>query len=306
MSPGTPRTTRLLEGRPLAEKLYEATRARVATLRSKGSAAPVLASVAVGEGTPFAVYQRQQGRKAAEAGVEFRAVVLPSTISQRELDGRMRELEQDPAVSGVILQHPLPAPLDFDRTIGLLSPEKDVDGVGNDNLGRLASQRPVQVPAVALAARDLLVHHGIPTRGRSCVVVGRSGTVGIPTALLLLLRGEGGDATVTVAHSKTRDLDAVLRGGDILISCVGHPGLLSRSNVREGATVVDVGLSTIPDPSKPGGVRIAGDADVTSLNGWAAGLTPVPGGVGPVTVAELMANCVKGHELRRALAGGGA
>lgn len=284
-----------MEGRGLAEQILARVRAEVATLAQRGAPAPCLASVAVGEGGPFAVYQGQQRKVAERSGLSFRALVLPAQVAQAELEERLRALENDPAVSGVILQHPLPSVLDYRAAIAVLSPTKDVDGTSDRNLGALAAQRPVQVSAVAEAALDLLGHYRVPTAGRRVVVLGRSETVGLPTALLLLLRGDRGDATVTVAHSKTRDLDSVLREGEVVISCVGRPGLLTRQNVRQGAWVVDVGLSTTPDPQKPGGVRMAGDADPSSLEGWAAGLTPVPGGVGPVTVAELMSNCLKAH-----------
>lgn len=296
---GTPsRSTRRLEGRPWADELYASLKRRVELHLGKGRPRPRLASVAVGEGGPFQVYQRQQGKMAERAGMEFEAVVLSSTAAQSELEERLDALERDPRVSGVILQHPLPGPLDFRRAIGHLSAAKDVDGVGSENLGLLAAHHPVQVPAVAAAARDLLVRNAIPTRGRPVLVVGRSETVGIPTALLLLQRGEGGDATVTVAHSRSRDLDAVIGRAEVVVSCAGQPDLLHRGNVREGAVVVDVGLSTLPDPSKPSGVRMAGDAKAADLEGWASALSPVPGGVGPLTVAELMANCLKGYELQ--------
>lgn len=305
MSDLSPRSTARLEGKELAGRLLEETRAKVEGWTRSGRAAPTLRSVAVGEGSPFAVYQRQQGRTAERAGVRFEPVILPEQVSQQELESELQRADQDPSVHGVILQHPLPSGLDFDHAIALLRPAKDIDGVGAVNLGHLVARRPLHVPAVALAARDLLVQHRIPTAGRRVLVVGRSGTVGLPAALLLLLPGPMGDATVTVAHSRTRDLDGTLRQAEVIISCVGRPGLLRRENVAEGAWVIDVGLSTLPDPSKPQGVRIAGDADQASLEGWAGGLTPVPGGVGPVTVAELMANCAKGYQVQLGLEGAG-
>lgn len=303
MTGGSDRATRRLEGRPLADELFRATRAKVEEHLVRGLPRPVLASIAVGEGGPFQVYQRQQGKMAERAGIDFRALVLSERVAQRELESQVRSLEADPSVSGVILQHPLPGALDFRSAIAPLSTPKDVDGVGTENLGLLAAHHPVQVPAVAEAARDLLLLSGLPVAGRHVVVVGRSETVGIPTGLLFLQRGKGGDATVTIAHSRSADLDSVIRPAEVVVSCAGRPGLLTRRNVREGALVVDVGLSTLPDPSKPSGVRMAGDADPQDLEGWVAALSPVPGGVGPLTVAELMANCLKGYELLRAREG---
>ncbi len=296
-SPSSSNPTARWEGKTFSEEIYARTRKRIEEAGRGGRPAPRLASVAVGEGGPFNVYQRQQGKMAAKAGIDFQPLLLPTSVPQQELDERLRALDRDPSVSGVILQHPLPQGLDFLRAVSMLRPAKDVDGVGTENLGRLAAHRPVQVPAVASAARDLLVHYGGSPAGRRILVLGRSETVGVPTALLLLLRGEMGDATVTVAHSRSRDLGSVIRGAEVVISCVGHAGLLTRENVARGALVVDVGVSTVPDASKPGGVRTVGDADASSLEGWAGALTPVPGGVGPVTVANLMSNCARAYEL---------
>ncbi len=295
-SKGTSGTLRW-EGKSLADQLYARTRSRVESIRKHARGPPLLASVAVGEGGPFNVYQRQQGKMAERAGIEFSATLLPEDVRQHDLEAKVRALASDPSVSGVILQHPLPGSLDFLRAVSLLPASMDVDGVGSENLGRLAAHRPVQVPAVAQASRDLLLHYQVRPEGRRVVVVGRSETVGIPTALLLLLRGPQGDATVTVAHSRSKDLDSILRTGEIVISCVGRPGLLRRSNIAQGAFVVDVGLSTTPDPSRPTGVRMEGDADARDLEGWAGAITPVPGGVGPVTVADLMGNCARAYEL---------
>ncbi|MDE1819390.1 MAG: bifunctional 5,10-methylenetetrahydrofolate dehydrogenase/5,10-methenyltetrahydrofolate cyclohydrolase [Euryarchaeota archaeon] len=296
-NPAAQSPTARWEGKKLAEEIYERTTARIDRALAPGRAPPRLASIAVGEGGPFNVYQRQQAKMAAKAHIAFLPSVLPATVGQRELEEKVRALDQDPTVCGVILQHPLPHGLDFLRAVSLLRPEKDVDGVGSENLGRLAAHRPVQVPAVALASRDLLLHYGVRPEGRTVVVVGRSETVGVPTALLFLLRGNEGDATVTIAHSRSKDLDSVLRTGEIIISCVGRPGLLTRANVAQRAYVVDVGLTTTSDPSRPTGVLMQGDANASSLQGWASALTPVPGGVGPVTVANLMANCARGYEL---------
>jgi methylenetetrahydrofolate dehydrogenase (NADP+)/methenyltetrahydrofolate cyclohydrolase len=193
-------------------------------------------------------------------------------------------------MDGILVAHSLPPGMDFQEIARHIAPEKDVDGSNPLSLGLLAAGRPGYVPAVALATRSFLEYHGISTRGKTLVVVGRSSTVGIPTALLYLLRGASGDATVTIAHSQTPDLGEALRSADIVISCAGSPGLLDRSKVRRGSIVLDVGVS-IPKMTGGSGV-LRGDADVSSLDGWAAAVTPVPGGVGPVTVAHLLASTV--------------
>jgi methylenetetrahydrofolate dehydrogenase (NADP+)/methenyltetrahydrofolate cyclohydrolase len=286
-----------LSGRPVAERITAAMRQRLGSHREEGDPVPCLASVAIGTEGPFLVYQRQQKRSVEKAGLSFREVILPELSSNTEVREALRSLNDDRTVHGIILQHPLPHGLDFFSLVSTISPEKDVDGVGINSLGRLAARRPIHVPAVAMAAIDILKHYGLSPSGKRAVVLGRSETVGIPTVLLLLMKGEWGNATVTVAHSGTPDLDDVVREAEVVISCTGKPGIVNRGNVAKLATVVDVGLSTVPDPSKPGGVRVVGDTDGGNLKGWAGAVTPVPGGVGPVTVAELLNGLVLGWEL---------
>jgi methylenetetrahydrofolate dehydrogenase (NADP+) / methenyltetrahydrofolate cyclohydrolase len=251
----------------------------------------------MGTGGPFFFYLKQQERLAQLAGIEFRDVPLPDSTDTLRLQERMRELELDRSVHAVLLQHPLPTGVDFRTVIDELSPEKDVDGVGSVNLGGLVEGQPVHAPAVALAVLQILRHYSIETRGRRVAVIGRSPTVGLPLALLLAGHGEPGNATVTIAHSQTPQLRETLAGNEIVVSCAGVPDLLNRENVPKGAVVIDVGLSSVPDSSKPSGIRAAGDADALSLEGWAESLTPIPGGVGPVTAAQLMLNVVTGWEL---------
>jgi methylenetetrahydrofolate dehydrogenase (NADP+) / methenyltetrahydrofolate cyclohydrolase len=236
--------------------------------------------------SPFQSYLAQQKRSAERAGIQLEPVEVGSP---EDLLARLSELDADPTVTGVLLQHPLPPAYDFRAAVDRLSPEKDVDGAGSVSLGRLVAGSPVHVPAVALAVRDLLVHYGVPLAGTRVLVIGRSSTVGLPLALLLLLRGEGGDATVQVAHSQSRDLPGLLRSAEVIVSCAGIPELLRRANVPAESVVVDVGLNSVADPSRPGGRRAAGDASA-DLDGWVRALSPVPGGVGPLTVAELMGN----------------
>jgi methylenetetrahydrofolate dehydrogenase (NADP+)/methenyltetrahydrofolate cyclohydrolase len=243
------------------------------------------------------VYLKHQSKAADAVGIRFEPIALPADAGAKELAALTGRLGADPTVDGVLVEHPLPPSFDFLGAVARLPVEKDVDGVGPANLGRLLARRPVQVPAVALAALRVAQHYGIAVAGRRVAVVGRSETVGLPLALLLLGRGPTADATVTVAHSKTPDLAAALLGSEVVFSCAGQPGLLDRSVVPKGAAVIDIGLSTTPDPTRPSGVRIVGDADAASLDGWASALTPVPGGVGPVTVACLMGNAVRGWEL---------
>ncbi|MCI4335002.1 MAG: bifunctional 5,10-methylenetetrahydrofolate dehydrogenase/5,10-methenyltetrahydrofolate cyclohydrolase [Thermoplasmata archaeon] len=248
-----------------------------------------LSSVHTGGKSPFQFYLKQQHKAAERAGIRHEAVEV---ASPEQLLERVGELDADPSVTGVLIQHPLPAGYSFAEAIDRLRPEKDIDGAGAVCLGRLAGGRPLHTPAVALAVQELLRHFEIPVSGRRVLVLGRSPTVGLPIALLLLLRGSPGDATVQVAHTQSRELPALLQTADVVVSCAGVPGLLTRANVPPGAVVVDVGLSSVPDDSRPGGHRPAGDA-APELDGWVRALAPVPGGIGPLTVAELMQNLLR-------------
>jgi methylenetetrahydrofolate dehydrogenase (NADP+)/methenyltetrahydrofolate cyclohydrolase len=283
-----------LEGKPVAAAIDA--EIRTVTRTAGPATRPVtLACVHRGVESPFRFYLHRQ-RKAAEAlGIRFREEVLGPADGPVELIARIRRLSDDREVHAILLEHPLPAPFDFIRAVGELSPIKDVDGVSPFSLGLLSARRPLHAPAVARAAIAIARYYGLPFEGERVVVVGRSETVGVPLAMLLLARGT--DATVTIAHSKTRALAQALKDARVIFSCAGQPGLLTRANVPEGAAIVDVGVSRMPDPSAPGGGRAVGDADAVDLEGWARALTPVPGGVGPVTVAELMRNAVRAWQL---------
>jgi methylenetetrahydrofolate dehydrogenase (NADP+) / methenyltetrahydrofolate cyclohydrolase len=285
--------TERLEGRPVAAAIDAATSER----SHRGPRPPKLVSVHRDVDSPFRFYLKRQAKAAASVGIAFEDRGIPSEAAPSALIDTLRALDASNEVDAVLLEHPLPPPLDFLGAIAALRAEKDVDGVGIENLGRLVAQRPMHVPAVARAALAIARHYRVPLEGESVAVVGRSETVGLPLALLLAGKAEGVHATVTVAHSRTKALGRSLAGARTIFSCVGRPGLLDRSTVPEGAFVIDVGLSSVPDPTAPGGSRPVGDADASSLDGWAGGLTPVPGGVGPVTVAELMDGVVRARDL---------
>jgi len=287
-----------LEGRPVAEAIDRATRTEV-TAVGPGTPPPSLVSVHRGLDSPFRFYLRRQAKAAHALGIAFRDVALRPGDGPEELVTSLRSLDRDATVHGVLVEHPLPPPFDFFRAVDELRPEKDVDGVSPRNLGRLVGQRPVHVPAVARAAFEIARHYHLPLEGEATAVVGRSTTVGLPLAVLLASAPPGGNAAVTVLHSKSGDLAQRLRGVRTIFSCAGRPGLLNRTTVPEGAHVVDVGISSVPDPDRPGTQVAVGDADARSLDDWAASLTPVPGGVGPVTVAELMAATVRSWRVLR-------
>lgn len=281
-----------LDGKPVAEALLSRVRAEVDRHAAEGCGPVRLASLHVAGPGAFESYLAQQRRSAERAGIQLEPVPVSSP---EELLTRIGELNADPTIPAVLVQHPLPSGYDFRSAIDQLSPEKDVDGAGAVSLGRLVAGDPLHVPAVALAVRELLVHYRVPLAGARVLVIGRSATVGLPLALLLLLRGESGDATVEIAHSKSRELGRLLQDAEVVVSCAGIPGLLRRDNVAKESVVVDVGLSYVPDPSRAGGRRSAGDAS-PELDGWVRALSPVPGGIGPLTVAELMANVMSAEK----------
>ena len=292
-------STRTLAGPPIAERILAGVRARIAAAGAAG-APPTLASVHRRLETPFEVYRRRQEKVAGSLGIRFRDEPIDPVGPASALSERLEALATDPNVDAVIVEHPLPAPFDLTEALDRLPLAKDVDGISAHSLGRLWVHRPIHVPAVARAAAEFVRAYELCAPGTRAVVVGRSETVGLPIAHLLLERGV--DATVTVAHSRTADLSAALGGAGLIVSCVGHPGLLTRANVPKGAAVVDVGLSAVPDPADARRLRSVGDADGRDLDGWAAALTPVPGGVGPVTVAMLMENVVRAWSIGRSSA----
>jgi methylenetetrahydrofolate dehydrogenase (NADP+)/methenyltetrahydrofolate cyclohydrolase len=289
--------TERLQGGPVAEGLNRSTR-ELLQARSPGTDVPCLASVHRGEDGPFRGYLSGQRKAAERLGLRFREEVLNPGDGPAGLVDRIRTLDHDASVHGVIVEHPLPPPYDFPAAIGQLRPEKDVDGVGTENLGRLLTGRPGHAPAVCLAALAVARHYQLPAEGRPVAVVGRSGTVGLPLALLLSRRPPGPNATVTIAHSKTPDLARAVASARTIFSCAGSPHLLTRAVVPEGAAVVDIGWSRLPDANRASESRMVGDADPESLEGWASAFSPVPGGVGPVTVAQLMWNTVNAWQMQ--------
>jgi methylenetetrahydrofolate dehydrogenase (NADP+)/methenyltetrahydrofolate cyclohydrolase len=210
----------------------------------------------------------------------------------------LRDFNQDNTVDGILLQLPLPRHIDSDRAIAAISPEKDVDGFHPESLGRLAAGNPRFIPCTPLGIRELLVRNGVTTAGANVVVLGRSVIVGKPMSLLLSLKGEGGDATVTLCHSRSRDIGAHTRNADIIVAALGAPGFLTADMVSDGAVVVDVGINRVEDAAAKKGYRLVGDVDFEQVAPRTSYITPVPGGVGPMTVAMLMSNTLTAYRLR--------
>jgi methylenetetrahydrofolate dehydrogenase (NADP+)/methenyltetrahydrofolate cyclohydrolase len=285
-----------IDGAAVAAKVMEETKTRIAVLAQRG-VRPGLAVVLVGDDPASRAYVRSKDRKAAELGLHSVKHELAADTSQATLLALVAELNADPAVHGILVQSPPPPQINEAEVVLAIDPRKDVDGFHPVNVAKLAMEDPTGfVPCTPLGCIRLLQEAGIETAGKSAVVVGRSMIVGKPMALLLMKRGPGGDATVTVAHSRTRNLAEVTRGADIVIAAIGRPHFLGAEHIREGAVVIDVGINRVDDPTHPKGYRLVGDVDYDAVASKCAAITPVPGGVGPMTIAMLMANCVTAAE----------
>jgi methylenetetrahydrofolate dehydrogenase (NADP+)/methenyltetrahydrofolate cyclohydrolase len=285
-----------IDGAVVAAKVLEETKQRVDALRHRGIQ-PGLAVVLVGNDPASRAYVRSKDRKAAELGLHSVKEELPADTTQDQLLTLVEQLNADPAIHGILVQSPPPPQIDEAAIVSAIDPRKDVDGFHPVNVAKLALEDPTGfVPCTPLGCIRLLQESGIETAGKNVVVVGRSMIVGKPMALLLMKRGPGGDATVTVAHSRTKNLAAVTRTADIVVAAIGRPHFLGSDHIREGAVVIDVGINRIEDPLNPKGYRLVGDVDYDAVADRCAAITPVPGGVGPMTIAMLMSNCVNAAE----------
>lgn len=273
----------ILDGKAVAANIQREVAAATAALRAERSIAPTLAVVLVGEDPASAVYVRRKTQACHEAGIEARDHLFPKGISEASLLSLVRELNCDRDVHGILVQLPLPKDIDEARVLDAIDPAKDVDGFHPENLGRLLIGQPLVVPGTPAGIMAILEHYAIALRGRMAVVVGRSRIVGKPVAQLLLAQ----DATVIMAHSKTPDLAAVTRQADVLVVATGRAHLVGAAHVKPGATVIDVGVNRLPDGT------LTGDVDFAAVSSIASAITPVPGGVGPTTVAMLMRNTLR-------------
>ena len=272
----------ILDGKSLAAQVRAAVKQKVAALAARGIR-PGLAVVLAGNDPASRVYVRNKVRACDETGVASTLIELPESASVRELLACVERLNGDPAVHGILVQLPLPKHVDSARVLGSVSSAKDVDGFHAENLGALLAGHPGLVPCTPAGVMRLLEHAGVSPAGKRAVVIGRSTIVGKPLALLLLQK----DATVTICHSKSSDLAEISRAADILVAAVGRPKLVTAAMVKPGACVIDVGVNRLPDGS------LAGDVDFTAVKDVAGWITPVPGGVGPMTIAMLLENCLK-------------
>jgi len=291
-------TATLIDGKAIAAVIRGEIKAEAAELNARHGRPPGLATVLVGARKDSQTYVRMKKKACEEAGIRSFGHDLPADISQQDLLGVVRDLNANPEVDGILVQLPLPDHIDDEEILGAVSLEKDVDGFHPLNIGRLSMKRrdPLFVPCTPKGCIELLDRSGIAIEGKRAVVLGRSNIVGLPVAMLLLHR----NATVTICHSRTRDLPDVVRGAEILIAAVGRAEMVRGDWIRPGAVVIDVGVNAVDDPASDKGYRLVGDVAFEEARKVAGAITPVPGGVGPMTIAMLLRNTV--DSARRALA----
>jgi methylenetetrahydrofolate dehydrogenase (NADP+)/methenyltetrahydrofolate cyclohydrolase len=285
----------IIDGNAIAASIIGELKAEVAAINGRK---PCIALVRVGEDPASVSYVKKKEKTAAEIGITSRVILPPATISQEELLQQIEALNVDPDVDGILVQSPLPSHIDELSVFRHIAPGKDVDGLNTVNLGKVAQDDETGfVPCTPAGIMELLARTGVDLKGRHVVVVGRSLLVGKPVALLALQKRAGANATVTVCHSATADLPAITRQADVLIAAIGRSEFIRASMVKPGAVVIDVGVSRVPDPSRKSGYRLTGDVAFAEVAPIASGITPMPGGVGPMTVVMLMRNTVKAHRL---------
>lgn len=287
-------TARLIDGKTIAAAIRAQTARDVAAFHSEMGVVPHLAAVLVGDNPASEVYVRNKQKACAAAGMESSLHRLPASASQAALLSLVRELNAEDRVHGILVQLPLPPQIPSAAVLDAVRPDKDVDAFHPENVGLLVQGRPRFLPCTPHGCQRLLCESGVAVPGSRAVILGRSDIVGKPLALMLMQKGASADATVTICHSRSRDLAAITREADILIAAIGRPRFVTAAMVKPGAVVIDVGINRLEDG------RLVGDVDFESVRETAAALTPVPGGVGPMTIAMLLENTLQAARLQRA------
>ena len=290
--------TQILDGKATSLAIEAELTEDVNSRLAKGLKRPHLAAILVGDNPASRAYVGHKVKACARVGFESTLVEKPTSITEDELLQTVQELNDNPDVDGFIVQLPLPNHIDDQRVLEAVLPSKDVDGFHPVNAGRMALDLPCFLPATPMGIVSLLDRAGIDTQGKHAVILGRSSIVGTPMALLLRRNGAPGNCTVTVCHSRTQDLAAHTRRADILVAAIGHAHFVTADMVKEGAVVIDVGINRIPDATKKSGSRLTGDVDYDAVAPKCSWITPVPGGVGPMTIASLMQNTLQACQKR--------
>jgi methylenetetrahydrofolate dehydrogenase (NADP+)/methenyltetrahydrofolate cyclohydrolase len=291
----------LIDGRQTARELKEELKGKVEQLKRKTGKVPHLAAVLVGDDGGSITYVNAKVKACEAIGFDSTLIRYDAEVSEKELLNKVKELNQDPTINGFIVQLPLPSHIDEKKVTLAISPEKDVDGFHPENIGRMSLGLPGFLPATPNGIMQLLKRYEIETEGKHCVVIGRSAIVGTPMSILLSRNAQPGNATVTLTHSRTKNLKEICRSADILIAAIGKPAFVTADMVKEGAVVIDVGTSRIPDDSKKSGYRLSGDVDFAEVSPKCAYISPVPGGVGPMTIASLLFNTMQAFKRQNGL-----
>jgi methylenetetrahydrofolate dehydrogenase (NADP+)/methenyltetrahydrofolate cyclohydrolase len=292
----------LIDGKLIAEQINAETAAEIARLKTQHNLTPGLAVVLVGDDPASAAYVASKDKMCARLGMHSERIILPASTGQGELLAKIDDLNFKGAIHGILVQSPLPKQISEEKVFATIDPTKDVDGFHPLNVGKLALGDPTGfAPCTPAGVQQLLIRSGVNVEGANVVVLGRSTIVGRPVSLLLSAKAKGANATVTVAHSRSRDLASICRQADILIAAIGVARFVKADMVREGAVVIDVGINRIEDKSAPKGYRLVGDVDFDAVREKASLITPVPGGVGPMTIAMLMHNTVRAAKQRHGI-----
>lgn len=290
-------TAKILDGKALAEEIRGEVAIGVAEMQQKHSAIPGLAAVLVGDDPASAIYVRNKRRACEEVGMVNDTFLMPADSTNEQVLARVQTLNKDPRFHGILVQLPMPPQIDERLIIESLDPTKDVDGLHPFNVGKLAQGRADFVPGTPAGIQQILLRNGHDPAGANVVVCGRSDIVGKPMALLLMQRADGANATVTVCHTRTKNLAEITRQADILVAAIGLPSTITADMVKEGAVVIDVGINRVDDASQKRGYRLEGDVDFDGVSKKASAITPVPGGVGPMTIAMLLVNTLTATRL---------
>lgn len=293
-------TAKIIRGAEVAAQIQEELKEGVKKLKEKGIT-PGLGVVLVGEDPASVSYVTAKAKAAAEIGIHEETINLPATASEDEVLKTVDRLNKDPKFHGVLVQLPLPKHVSTEKVINYISPEKDVDAFHPVNVGKLLRGEPCPLPCTPHGVQELLIRSGYDPGGKHVVICGRSNIVGKPLAAMLMQKKKGANATVTVCHTGTRDLPSISRQADILVAAMGSPKAITADMVKEGTVVIDVGVNRVEDPTAPKGFRLVGDSDFEAIKEKAAAITPVPGGVGPMTVIMLMTNTVEAAERQAGL-----
>ena len=287
-------TARLIDGKAISAEIHSETRNRLAELKEKRGITPGITFVRVGDDPASQAYVRMKGAKAAELGIRSDTIVLDAATPQAELLALLEKLNRDPAVHGILVQAPLPRQIHEDEIFSGIDPRKDVDGFHPFNVGKLLlGQNPLFRPCTPAGVHELLIRTGVPLRGAEVVILGRGNIVGKPMAAILMQKDAQADATVTLLHSRSRDIAEHCRRADILIAAMGQAHFVKADMVKPGAVVIDVGVNRVDDASAKNGYRLVGDVDFAAVSQVAGAITPNPGGVGPMTIAMLLSNTVR-------------